>query len=80
MVNKCRYAVLNGRRERDIVRPPAPVQITPELLTATMLYSQGARNLVGSRGSCARAVEMQTSNEVRLEDWPAFSMYTVKNE
>ncbi len=43
-----------------------------------MLYSQGARNLVGSRGSCARAAEMQTSNEVRTEDWPAFSMYTIR--
>ncbi len=28
---KCRYAVLKGRREHDIVRPPTPVQITPEL-------------------------------------------------
>ncbi len=26
-----RYAVLKGCRERDIVRPPTPVQITPEL-------------------------------------------------
>ncbi len=30
---KCRYAVLKSRREQDIVRPPAPVQIAPELLT-----------------------------------------------
>ncbi len=36
---KCRYAVLNVRRERDIVRPPAPVQITPELPTATAFSS-----------------------------------------
>ncbi len=36
---KRRYAVLKGRRERDIVRPPAPVQITPELPTATAFYS-----------------------------------------
>ncbi len=28
---KCRYAVLNVCRERDIVRLPAPDQITPEL-------------------------------------------------
>ncbi len=26
---KHRYAVLKGRRERDIVRPPATIQITP---------------------------------------------------
>ncbi len=31
-------AVLKGRRERDIVRPPAPVQMT-ELPTATVFYS-----------------------------------------
>ncbi len=37
---KRRYAVLKGRRERDIVRPPTPVQITPELPTATVFYSQ----------------------------------------
>ncbi len=36
---KRRYAVPNVCRERDIVRPPAPVQITPELPTATMFYS-----------------------------------------
>ncbi len=28
------YAVSKGRRERDIVRPSAPVQIAPELPTA----------------------------------------------
>ncbi len=28
-VQKHRYAVLKGCRERDIVRPPTPVQITP---------------------------------------------------
>ncbi len=44
-----RYAVLKGCWERDIVRPPAPVQITPELPTITMFYSRVARNLVGSR-------------------------------
>ncbi len=35
-----RYAVLKGCRERDIVRPPTPVQITPELPTATVFYSR----------------------------------------
>ncbi len=44
-----RYAVLKGCRERDIVRPPTPVQITPELPTVTVFYSRVARNLVGSR-------------------------------
>ncbi len=39
----------NGCRERDIVRPPTPVQITPELPTVTVFYSRVARNLVGSR-------------------------------
>ncbi len=34
------YAVLKGSRERDIVRSPAPVQITPELPTATAFYSE----------------------------------------
>ncbi len=57
--NKGRYAVLKGRRERDIVRPPAPVQITPELPSATALYSgiesRIARNLVGFRGSRGNA-------------------------
>ncbi len=43
------YAVLKGCRERDIVRPPTPVQITPELPTVTVFYSRVARNLVGSR-------------------------------
>ncbi len=42
-----RYAVLKGCRERDIVRPPTPVQITPELPTVTVFYSRVARNLVG---------------------------------
>ncbi len=57
---KRRYAVsvLKGHRERDIVKPPTPVQIAPELPTATMLcsgnYSCGARNLVGP------SVAMQT--------------------
>ncbi len=32
-------ADMKGRRERDIVRPPAPVQITPELPTSTAFYS-----------------------------------------
>ncbi len=36
---KHRYAVLKGRREWDIVRPPAQIQIVPELPTATVLYS-----------------------------------------
>ncbi len=53
------YAVLNVHRERDIVRPPAPIQITPELPTATAFYSgilyRGSRNLVGSRGSRGNA-------------------------
>ncbi len=44
-----RYAVLKGCRERDIVRPPTPVQITPELPTVTVFYSRVARHLVGSR-------------------------------
>ncbi len=35
-----RYAVLKGCRERDIVRPPTPVQITPELPTVTVFYSR----------------------------------------
>ncbi len=35
--------------ERDIVRPPTPVQITPELPTVTVFYSRVARHLVGSR-------------------------------
>ncbi len=30
------YAALKGRRERDIVRPPASIQITLELQTATV--------------------------------------------
>ncbi len=37
--NKGRYVVLKGCQERDIVRPPAPVQIAPDLPTATMLFS-----------------------------------------
>ncbi len=48
-----RYAVLKGCRERDIVRPPTPVQITPELPTITVFYSRVARNLVGSREKSA---------------------------
>ncbi len=44
-----RYAFLKGCRERDIVRPPTLVQITPELPTVTVFYSRIARNLVGSR-------------------------------
>ncbi len=39
----------DGCWERDIVRPPTPVQITPELPTVTVFYSRVARNLVGSR-------------------------------
>ncbi len=35
--------------ERDIVRPPTPVQITPELPTTAVFYSRVARNLLGSR-------------------------------
>ncbi len=46
-----RYAVLKGCRERDIVRPPTPVQITPELPTAAVFYSRVARNLVGSHSA-----------------------------
>ncbi len=41
-----RYAVLKGCWERDIVRPPTPVQITPELPTVTVFYSRVARHLV----------------------------------
>ncbi len=41
--------VLKGCWERDIVRPPTPVQITPELPTVTVFYSRVARHLVGSR-------------------------------
>ncbi len=44
-----RYAVLKGCRERDIVRLPSPVQITPELPTVTVFYSRVARHLAGSR-------------------------------
>ncbi len=33
----------------NIVRPPTPVQITPELPTVTVFYSRVARHLVGSR-------------------------------
>ncbi len=44
-----RYAVLKGCWERDIVRPPTPVQITQELPTITVFYSRVARNLLGSR-------------------------------
>ncbi len=36
---KRRYAVLKGRRERDIVRPPTPVQMALELPTVTTFYS-----------------------------------------
>ncbi len=43
------FVTLKGCRERDIVRPPTPVQITPELPTVTVFYSRVARNLVGSR-------------------------------
>ncbi len=39
IIIKRMYAVLKGRQERDILRPPAPVQIAPELPTATALYS-----------------------------------------
>ncbi len=49
IVKTHRYAVLKGCWERDIVRPPTPVQITPELPTVTVFYSRVARNLVGSR-------------------------------
>ncbi len=31
IIIKRRYAVLKGRRERDIIRPPAPVQIAPRV-------------------------------------------------
>ncbi len=48
-----RYAILKGCWERDIVRPPTPVQITPELPTAAVFYSRVARNLVGSRENSA---------------------------
>ncbi len=41
--------VLKGCRERDIVRLPTPVQITPELPTTAVFYSRVARNLVESR-------------------------------
>ncbi len=50
---KRRYAVLKGRRERDVVRPPTAVQITPELPTATAFNSRiesgVTRNLVRCR-------------------------------
>ncbi len=46
-----RYAVLKGCRERDIVRPPTLVQITPELPTVTVfiptlqeIWSDPAKN------------------------------------
>ncbi len=65
---KRRYTVLNVRREQDIVRPPAPVQITPELLTATVFYlgieSHSARNLVRS---CGKATGMQTFKMQRIQ-------------
>ncbi len=48
-----RYAVLKACQEWDIVRPPTPVQITPELPTVTVFYSRVARNLVGSRENSA---------------------------
>ncbi len=48
-----RYAVLKGCWERNIVRPPAPVQITPELPTVAVFYSRVARNLLGSREKSA---------------------------
>ncbi len=48
-----RYAVLKGCWEWDIVRPPAPVQITPELPTVTVFYSRVARNLLGSHEKSA---------------------------
>ncbi len=38
--SKNTHAVLKGCRERDIVRPPTPVQITPELPTVTVFYSR----------------------------------------
>ncbi len=34
-----RYAVLNVHREQDVVTLPTPVQITPELPTATAFFS-----------------------------------------
>ncbi len=47
--HKNTYAILKGCRERGIVRPHTPIQITPELPTVTVFYSGVARNLVGSR-------------------------------
>ncbi len=38
-VKKFRYAALKGRWEWDIVRPPTPVQISPEIPTGTVFYS-----------------------------------------
>ncbi len=55
-VKKHRYTVLKRCRERDIVRPPTPVQITPELPTATVFYSRVARNLVRSLKKSLRSV------------------------
>ncbi len=47
------FAVLKGCWEPDIVRPPTPVQITPELPTINVFYSRIARNLVGSAKNSA---------------------------
>ncbi len=48
---KCRYAVLNVRREQDIVRPPAPVQITPELPTSTAGMQTSTLNAIDWAGN-----------------------------
>ncbi len=56
-----RYTVLKGCRERDIVRPPTPVQITPKLPTAIVFDSRVARNLVGSAKNSAVMTVMTSS-------------------
>ncbi len=71
-----RYAVLKGCRERDIVRPPAPVQITPELPTAAVFYFRITRNLVGSRekqcGDCG--YDLNTAVGISLPRWSGYAV------
>ncbi len=57
LVRACSAWAIRGSKNTQIccsermsgTRPPTPVQITPELPTATVFYSRVARNLVGSR-------------------------------
>ncbi len=61
LIDMNKAQILNGRRERNNVRLPAPVQIAPELPTVTALYSLKLilrRNLVGT------AAAMQTLTAV----------------